>query len=415
MFNSRPKKNSSAEIWRYLRGYDKGNEEYYLGPGESEGQAEGQPAQGELFGKGAERLGLSSIDKKTFSNLARGFSPGGSHQLIQTQNGKHVPGIDVSASVDKSVSVAMIGASEAVRGQIQAGLDDAFDAALRYIEENAALCRPPVRGPPRRGKRRVKKGARRGEVCRTQGSDTERVPGELVVMKVRHSTARPTTEQIERGTPPDVHLHNHGFIFNMAWVPDENEKDGGKWRAIDDCGIKKLRMTLEYVFQGEFARLLEDRLGLEIDYDRDVAGDIRWRLRGIDPAACEFFSTRSREIEAQRREFEQRCGRPPTKWEVRDIALERRRPKDPNFDHDHAPRWASYAEGMTRWGLGVAELAPRPPLARKPVVERESELRERLLGPGGLCRDDALFLPGVHRLGRGALCRRARPLPHRDC
>lgn len=216
----------------------------------------------------------------------------------------------MTASADKSVSVAMIGASDAERELIQACWDEAFDAALGYLEANALLCRVPVRSPRKTAERRVRKGPRRGAACRTQGSDTERVPGEVVVLKVRHSTARPSAEQIERNTPPDVHLHSHGFVFNMAWVPDESHLDGGKWRAIDDHGIKRLRMSLEHLVQGEFARLLEERLGADIDYDRDLSGTTRWRLKGIDPAACEFFSTRSREIEAERRAFEKRCGRP---------------------------------------------------------------------------------------------------------
>jgi hypothetical protein len=177
----------------------------------------------------------------------------------------------------------------------------------------------------------------------------------------------------------------------MAWVPDENHLDGGKWRAIDDHGIKRLRMSLEHLVQGEFARLLEERLGADIDYDRDLSGTTRWRLTGIHPAVCEFFSTRSREIEAQRRAFEERCGRPPTQWELRDIARERRRPKDPNFDHDRAPRWPSYAEGLARAGLGLPKFTRGPSPVRPPVEEREAELRERLLGAGGVCRDDALF------------------------
>jgi hypothetical protein len=136
------------------------------------------------------------------------------------------------------------------------------------------------------------------------------VPGELVGVVVRHSTSRPTAEQTERGSPPDVHLHSHGFLLNMAWVPDAGRAEGGKWRAIDDHNIKKLRQSLEHRTQGEFARLLEDRLGARIDYSTDQGGTTRWRLAGIDPRACELYSTRSREIEAERRSFEQRAGRP---------------------------------------------------------------------------------------------------------
>ena len=235
MFNSRPLSGSVGHVWAYLTGSERGAEEYYLGRGD---------ATAEVFGKGAERLGLDHMDAQTFAHLAKGLSPDGGQRLIQTQNGKHVIGIDVNASADKSVSVAMIGATPAQRDMIQGCWDEAFDAALNYIQDHGRLCRVPVRSPAEAGERRVTKGPRQGEFVRTQGSATERVPGELVGMVVRHSTARPSDEQIERGTPPDVHLHSHGFLLNMAWVPDEGHPEGGKWRAIDDHNIKKLRKSL---------------------------------------------------------------------------------------------------------------------------------------------------------------------------
>src|SRR5512144_1347927 len=381
MFNSRPLSGAAGDIWRYLTGHEQGIEEYYLGTGE---------ATGEVFGKGAERLGLDSIDKASFANLAQGLSPDGSQRLIQNQNGKHVAGIDVTASADKSVSVAMIGATDDQREIIQACWDEAFDAALGYLQDHGRLCRVPVRSPTQAGERTVTKGPRKGEACRTKGSDTERVPGELVAVKVRHSTSRPTEEQIERGTPPDVHLHSHGFLLNMAWVPDESSKDGGKWRAIDDHNIKKLRQTLEHATQGEFARLLEERLGAKIDYSTDQSGTTRWRLAGIDPRACEFFSTRSREIETEKRAFEQRAGRPPTPAELRDLAREHRRPKDSAWNHDRSPQWDAYAEGLRAAGLSVPKIKTQHGESRT-LEEREAELRTRLLGAGGLCNEDALF------------------------
>jgi hypothetical protein len=110
VFNSRPLSGSVGHVWAYLRGAEKGAEEYYLGPG---------PGNVGVFGKGAERLGIDSWDTGTFANLARGMNLDGTERLIQTQNGKHVIGIDVCASADKSVSVAMIGATPAQREIIQ--------------------------------------------------------------------------------------------------------------------------------------------------------------------------------------------------------------------------------------------------------------------------------------------------------
>jgi conjugative relaxase-like TrwC/TraI family protein len=152
VFNSRPLSGAAGDIWRYLTGHEQGIEEYYLGPGE---------ATGEVFGKGAERLGLDSIDRATFANLAQGLAPDGSRKLIPTQNGKHVAGIDVTASADKSVSVAMIGATDDQRAVIQACWDEAFDAALEYLQDHGRLCRVPVRSPAQAGERTVTKGPRK--------------------------------------------------------------------------------------------------------------------------------------------------------------------------------------------------------------------------------------------------------------
>src|SRR3712207_1327877 len=151
MFNSRPLSGSAGHVWAYLTGSEKGAEEYYLGPGED---------HAEVFGKGSERLGIESWDRQTFANLAKGLSPDGTERLIQTQNGKHVIGIDVSASADKSVSVAMIGATQSQRDMIQACWDEAFEASLTYIQEHGRLCRVPVRSPALAGERLVTKGPR---------------------------------------------------------------------------------------------------------------------------------------------------------------------------------------------------------------------------------------------------------------
>jgi uncharacterized RDD family membrane protein YckC len=117
----------------------------------------------------------------------------------------------------------------------------------------------------------------------------------------------------------------------------------------------------------------------------------RWRLAGIDPRACELYSTRSREIEAERRSFEQRAGRPPTPSELRNVAREHRRPKESDWDHDRAPQWDAYAEGLRQAGPGVPKLRTGAAPDRAPLAEREEALRERLLASNGLCADDALF------------------------
>jgi hypothetical protein len=202
-------------------------------------------------------------------------------------------------------------------------------------------------------------------------------------MLVDHSTARPSQANESKGDPPDLHLHSHLWLANMGVCSD------GRIRAINDRAIKRELRTVEAAVQAEFSRLIEDRLGWRIDYRTDQRGETRWQVAGVDERLVEAHSSRSAEVAALSRSFEQRYGRPPLPSELRDQARIYRRAKDPNHDHDNAPLIAEYQAAAARDGIPLPEF--RPVSKRAPLAEREAELTRRLMAPPGLCREDALF------------------------
>ncbi len=227
--------------------------------------------------------------------------------------------------------------------------------------------------------RLYKTGPHRGEACKTQGSEVEWQAASLIGMVIDHSTARPSETNQAKGDPPDLHLHSHLWLANVAICLD------GKLRGINDRGIKRELRTVEAAVQAEFARLIEDRLDWRLDYHTDQRDETRWSVAGVDPELCRAHSARSAEVAGLARDFETHYRRPPLPSELRGLARLHRRSKDPH----HAPLIGEYQAAARRDGLAFPYLQRTG--ARKPLAEREAELTRRLMEPSGLCRDDALF------------------------
>lgn len=358
-------------VFAYLTGEDPDAREYYMARGSG---------HGEVWGAGARRLGLEQITRDQFDQLAQGRSLDGTTQLIQTQGGKHSAGIDVTFAPPKSVSEALITATPEEREAITTAFVESVKVGFARMEQEARVARVPVRTP--------ELAAVGGRATKTQGSATERVSAELIGFVATHHTARPTPETVERGSPPDPHLHVHVFVFNQAWVPDANYPAGGKWRAVDDWGIKRQAEERDAEVMGEFARRLEN-LGYRLDYHETKKGQIRWELAGSDPNVRQFFSTNSRRAEGLARELERKLERPATDAELRDALRMSRLPKDRLQEWE--PRWGDWADAAARAGVKLQRYEPE--LGRVPpsAEVRLQELRDRLASPSGLCRDDATF------------------------
>jgi conjugative relaxase-like TrwC/TraI family protein len=331
--------------------------EYYI-------DGDGSRPAGEVWGRGAEQLaeryGLElskGLDRETFNRLAAGVAPDGSRRLVQTQHGKHKPGHDLNFSPPKSVSVARALADDpADRAAIREASHRAMLKSLAFLQDNARVCRPTVDG------------------------QTKRVTADLVIGVFSHDCARPTTETIVRGSPPDPQLHDHAFVFNLGlWE--------GRVLSVDNHGIHQVIRTAEAIYQNELAHGLE-QAGYELRYFQGKDGRRSFELAGFDHQVLGFFSTRSREVQARVWQFEERYGRPPTEREMTDLVRSSRLAKETG--HEREPEWHEYGEALDRAGL--ARPVPQPHRGatyERPLAEREEEVRQALLAPDGLTRDDA--------------------------
>jgi conjugative relaxase-like TrwC/TraI family protein len=338
-------------LWAYLDHgggeHDNHRAEYYLGG----------TTPHEVWGAGAARLGLDGLDRARFDRLAAGCHPDTGERLVQTQHGQHIPGIDLVFSPPKSVSVAMVDATPTERAALEAAHLAATRAGLGLLQERAAVTRP------------------------TRDGHQVRAPGGLVAGLFTHHTARPTTETVAEGRPPDPHLHTHGFVFSLAW-------SDGRWRSVDSYGLFRTRKLAEAAYQVDLAAQLRTR-GWHIE-TRTLRGGARvMELAGHDPAVNELFSSRHREIEDLERRWEARYHRPPTKLERWRLSHDNRLAKDER--HGQEPEWAAYRRVMDACGLGRHRLHARLDGEQAPLQEREAAVRAALLAPDGLTRDDAIF------------------------
>jgi conjugative relaxase-like TrwC/TraI family protein len=355
-----------AALWGYLEG---GREQvdYYLG-------ADGTPTEAlvELHGRLVGRLGLTGLDRLGFERLAAGCHPLTGVRLVKPSHaveldratgerravgGQHVPGIDCNLSPPKSVSALLPFLSPEDR----AGLEHAHLAALRVtldeIEQRVRMCRPTVNG------------------------EQIHATGELLVGVFTHHTSRPTAEVCaEPGRPPDPQLHSRALIFNLAFCQ-------GRYLAVDSRPLYQFATTAEAIYSCELAAQLQ-QLGYQLTWRQTRTGRA-WDLAGVDPRVVELFSSRHRQIEQQAAEFQARRGRPPDKVERGRLAAQQRHAKT---NASQAPHWNAYQAVLDRHQFRVP--APHRDRVLQPpgsLTAREATVRDRLLAPDSLTREDATF------------------------
>lgn len=222
-------------------------EDYYL---------EGGEPPGYWRGRGAEALGLSgTVEDQALHNLFRGLSPAGNRSLVQRQKGKRrQPGVDLTFSAEKDVSVLWALGDKQLQEQIEGVHRRAVDAALSYLEAEAGWTR-----------------AGRG------GGRVERAG--LVVGCFEHGTSR----------AQDPNLHTHCLAINVGVGPD------GKTRAIRSRDLYRHKMAAGALYRAEMAHLLNKELGLAT---RPTENGL-YRLVGAPDDLREAFSKRREQIEAQ--------------------------------------------------------------------------------------------------------------------
>ena len=222
----------------YLTEVLDGAEDYYLNAGE---------APGRWLGRGAEKLGLDgSVTPEALRAVLSGIDPRHEALRLRATNAA-VPGLDLTLSAPKSVSIVWGLGDQALAATVVDSHERAVDAALGYLEQHAC---------------HVRRGHAGAEVVEAHG---------FVAAAFRHRTSRLV----------DPALHTHVLVANLAEGPD------GRWTALDSRHLYRHARTAGFVYQAVLRHELARKVGLlfeEVEQGyADVAGvpkELRRELSG---------------------------------------------------------------------------------------------------------------------------------------
>ncbi|WP_436717749.1 MobF family relaxase [Roseiconus lacunae] len=227
----------------------------------------GQEVNGHWQGKGADTLGLGAgtdVTKTQFDALLTGQHPINGEPLAQRNRKDRRPGVDLTFSVPKSVSLAW-----AVNS------DERIITALREaVQETMTKDIEPLM------QRRV----RNGEHFNSEQKSTT---GEIIYADFLHKTSRPVDGRA------DPHLHIHAFVIN--WTHENGRHYAGQFEEI-----VRQRPSLQAKFESRLALRLRDKLGYAVRPTRFVqSGRVKagWEIDGIDRSTIEKFSRRTEQVE----------------------------------------------------------------------------------------------------------------------
>ena len=208
-------------------------------------------------GKGAEAMGLSGpVQPEAFRKVLEGHVPDGRRLGKTDRDGKflHRPGIDVTLSAPKSVSLAALVGGDRRIVKVHGR---AVKRTLDWIESRAVETRvmdPVTRAMVRKGNQK------------------------MVAATFTHDTSRNL----------DPQLHTHAVIANMVQGGD------AKWRTMVNDGVYRGVMAIGAIYRAELAQGLE---GLGYDIEK-THSDGRFEIAGVSREVIEAFSTRRAEIVA---------------------------------------------------------------------------------------------------------------------
>jgi conjugative relaxase-like TrwC/TraI family protein len=321
-----------------------GLEDYYLGKGEAPGVWAGALAdQLSLEGVvGADELRalIDRLDPNTGVSLAEGAKPA------------RVRAFDATFSAPKSVSLLHALADTQTASVVGIAHVDAVTAALRFLENKAAVTRQQTGGVRRR--------------VPTSG---------WAAATFVHRTSR----------EGDPQLHTHVVIPNLVRRAD------GTWVALDASAMYGWAKAAGSVYQEQLRRNLTEALGVGWREDRNGCRE----LAGISEAQRRVFSKRTAQIEAHLALTGDQPVDSKARMQADEVAsLATRRRK--NLDWTPAVlagRWHDEAtsvdlpvgEQLTRRVQAAASAGERPPQSMK-------ELFARLVDPEtGVCAHDSRF------------------------
>jgi conjugative relaxase-like TrwC/TraI family protein len=229
----------------YLDAVATGVEDYYVHSGE---------APGRWIGTAAQQLRLSGrVSAEDLRAVLDGRDPATRRSLITARRPDRLPGLDLTFSAPKSVSLLFALSDEKMSLAIRRAHDAAVAQALGYLEREASEVR--------RGKDGI-----------------DRLPGHgFVGAAFRHRTSR----------AGDPQLHTHVLVANMTCGRD------GKWSALDGRQLYFQAKTAGMLYQTALRHEL-GHLGLQFVLKPNGICEIT----GVPTRVLREFSQRRTEIEA---------------------------------------------------------------------------------------------------------------------
>ncbi|MBW3619787.1 MAG: relaxase domain-containing protein, partial [Actinobacteria bacterium] len=228
----------------YLSVVAAGAEDYYLARGE---------APGRWLGRGLEAVGLDGkVEAEQLRRVLAGDHPATGERLAKHPARKN-PGFDLTFRAPKSVSLVWAFGDPEVAAQVVAAHDAAVEAAIGYVEREAA---------------RTRRGA--------QGRERVDVDG-VIAAGFRHRTSR----------AGDPLLHTHVLVANLVRTCDD-----GVWRTLESRRLFLHAKTAGVLYQAQLRHELTVRLGVAWEPVVNGLADIA----GIDRELIDGFSRRRQAI-----------------------------------------------------------------------------------------------------------------------
>lgn len=319
----------------YLQAVAQGIEDYYTGAGEAPGWWTGSAADElDVFGQ---------VEGELLHRALSGQHPKTGEPLANPPRGAiRVPGFDLTFSAPKSVSLLFALGDPDVSREVRDAHEAAVQAALGYMERQAAV-------------------ARRG-----RGGSESVLGNGFLGAAFRHRTSR----------AGDPQLHTHVLVANMTRGPD------GRWTALDARRLYANAKTSGYLYQAHLRAELVRRLGVQWTPVRRGQAE----LADVSPAVLRAFSRRRAEIEEQMSERGERSSRA-----AQVAALDSRQAKDYSVaGHELAAEWRDRARTLGLHADQLRELLGREEPRELDAVEVEQIERE-LAGAQGLTRQRSSF------------------------